>query len=154
MPVHLVRHARAGERHLNDDPDELRPLSAKGSKQAIALAERFALMPVTRVLSSHYLRCRQTVEPLADRLGMNVEEHPALQETADLEDIWSLVEALLNEPGDIVVCTHGNLIGPVIDRLHRRGLVINDRACEKASTWSITPDDRGEFAEAVYTPPA
>lgn len=153
MSVHLIRHARAGERFSDEGPDDLRPLNAQGAKQAKALADRFAQFPVARVLSSQYLRCRQTVEPVADHFGLTIEEHPALLETADVDDLWALLEDLITEPGDTIVCTHGNLIGPAIDRLSRRGVSIADRACEKASTWSIA-GDQGQFTSATYAPPA
>jgi len=155
MAVHLVRHARAGDRERSDEPDELRPLTKKGERQARALVDQFADVTISRVLSSRYLRCRQTVEPLAEHVGLPIEEHSALLETADLEDLWSLIETLIGAPGDVVMCTHGNLIGPVIDRLHRRGVPIDspDRDCSKGSTWTIESGSNGAFARAAYTPP-
>ncbi len=154
MVVHLVRHARAGGRGGWDEPDDLRPLTEKGRRQARALIDQLATSDVSRVLSSRYLRCLQTVEPLARNLGLTVEEHPALLETADIEDVWRLIEELITQPRDVVVCTHGNLISPIIDRLHRRGVPIAsaDRGCEKGSTWTLEPGAGGSFARATYTP--
>lgn len=155
MAVHLVRHARAGAHLGPDEPDDLRPLTDKGEQQARSLVDQLTGFPVTRVLSSPYLRCRQTVEPLAQKLGLAIEEHAALLETADLEELWALLEELTRNQKDVVVCTHGNLIGPVIDRMHRRGVPLetSKRDCKKGSTWTIKTDNDGDFISASYMPP-
>ncbi len=156
MAVHLVRHALAGAHLGPDEPDEMRPLTDKGKRQARSLVDQLTGFPITRVLSSPYLRCRQTVEPLAQKLGLAIEEHAGLLETADLEELWALLEELTRNQNDVVVCTHGNLIGPVIDRLHRRGVPLgsSERDCKKGSTWTIKTDNDGDFVSASYMPPA
>ena len=82
MAVLLVRHAEAGDRHHWDGPDEQRPLSQEGRAQAEALPETLAEFGVARVLSSPYLRCTQTVEPLAAALRLPVEPSDDLAEGA------------------------------------------------------------------------
>lgn len=153
VQLHLVRHAKAGDRSEWDGPDELRPLSHKGQDQAEALAEVLAEGPVKRILSSRYRRCTQTVEPLARRLGLEVETHPALAEEADAGATWELMEALAGT--EVVLCTHGNLVGPLLDRLHRRGveLVTERWTCKKASVWTVEVGPDGTFSRARYLPP-
>jgi 8-oxo-dGTP diphosphatase len=153
VQLHLVRHAKAGDRSEWDGPDELRPLSSKGQDQAEALAATLAEGPIKRVLSSRYRRCSQTVEPLARRLGLDIEIHPALSEEADVGATWKLLEALAGN--EVVLCTHGNLVGPVLDRLHRRGveLVTERWTCKKASVWTIEVGPEGAFSRARYSPP-
>ncbi len=135
----------------------MRPLSEKGAGQADALAEALAgepaASPIKRILSSRYRRCTQTVEPLARRLGLEVEIHPALAEEADVGATWELLEALAGS--EVVLCTHGNLVGPVLDRLHRRGveLVTERWTCKKASVWTIEVTPDGKFSRARYSPP-
>ena len=68
MTVYVVRHGKAGSRSGWTEPDDQRPLTKAGRRQAGALADMLAGDHVTRVLSSPYVRCRQTVEPLAERL--------------------------------------------------------------------------------------
>ena len=152
MSVHLVRHADAGDRSSWDGADELRPLNRKGRAQATALSDLLAPTGIQRVLSSRYVRCAETVEPLAEALGLKVEEHEALAEEADIADTWSLVEELAGT--EAAVCTHGNLIGSLLDRLHRRGVeLIADRwECKKASVWTIDFAPDGTVARARYTP--
>ncbi|MDP9419742.1 MAG: histidine phosphatase family protein [Actinomycetota bacterium] len=151
MSLHVVRHAHAGDRSDWHQPDELRPLSRAGRAQAEALVGLLEGEPIKRVLSSRYLRCTQTVAPLAERLGLDVETHPALAEEADVASTWKLLEELAGT--EAVACTHGNLIGPLLDRLHRHGVELADRwVCEKGSVWTIELDGARTFARARYLP--
>lgn len=152
MSLHIVRHAKAGDRSAWDGPDELRPLSGEGMVQAVALAATLADVPVERILTSRYLRCAQTVLPLGERRGVKVEDHDALAEEADVAETEALMEELART--DAVLCTHGNLIGPLLDRLHRRGIeLVSDRwVCQKGSVWTIEVDPGGAFTVARYRP--
>lgn len=138
MAVHLVRHADAGRRGSWHGPDEERPLSAAGRVRADALAAELAHLAPGRILSSPLIRCVETVQPLADALGLPVEPHPALGEGADLERTWSLLEGLAGD-GDAVVCSHGDVIPAVLDRLRRRGVPVLDAGHDvsKGSVWTI-----------------
>src|SRR3712207_2027478 len=122
MALHLVRHAKAGSRHEWTEPDELRPLSRNGARQAAAVCDALAAFPVKRILASRFVRCEQTVRPLAVQLGLEVEVHPALAEEASLTATWDLLEELAGT--EAVLCTRGNIIPPVIDRLVGRGGVL------------------------------
>ena len=46
------------------------PLSAEGRRQAEAMAEKLAALPVEAVYTSPALRCLQTAQPLAERLAL------------------------------------------------------------------------------------
>jgi 2,3-bisphosphoglycerate-dependent phosphoglycerate mutase len=73
--VYLVRHADAVW-----TPDEMRPLSRLGREQADAVAERLAPLAPHAIYSSPWTRARQTVEPLATRLGLAIETVADLRE--------------------------------------------------------------------------
>ena len=73
MALYLVRHAKAGQRSRWDGPDHLRPLTKAGRAQAQALAAWLANEPISRLLSSPYVRCVQTLEPLAEKLALEIE---------------------------------------------------------------------------------
>lgn len=150
MALHLVRHAKAGSRPDWGQPDELRPLTGAGRVQAEALAGKLAPFPVERVLSSRYARCVQTVEPLAAALEMPIEELPALAEEADIDQTWALLEELAAAGTEAVLCSHGNIIGPLLDRLHRRGIQLDgdEWSCKKGSIWRVEVED-GAFVRAV-----
>jgi phosphohistidine phosphatase SixA len=150
MAIHLVRHAKAGSRPDWGQPDELRPLTDAGRVQAETLAGKLAPFEVRRVLSSRYARCTQTVEPLASTLGLQVEEVAALAEEADLDETWALVESLAADGTEAVLCSHGNIIGPILDRLHRRGVPLDsdEWSCKKGSVWRVDVE-HGAFVRAV-----
>jgi 8-oxo-dGTP diphosphatase len=150
MAIHLVRHAKAGSRPDWHQPDDLRPLSDGGLVQAIAIADALVGNDIGRVLSSRYVRCVQTVQPLADKLGLEVEQHPALAEEAPIEQTWALLEDCAALPRDTVLCSHGNVIPPLLDRLHRRGieLVAREASCHKGSVWRVEVDG-STFVRAV-----
>ena len=82
-PVYVVRHAKAGLRTRWTGPDEQRPLTRRGRRQAERLVERFRGIQVARIVSSPFVRCVQTVEPLARDRGLEVEPDPRLAEGAD-----------------------------------------------------------------------
>ena len=155
MALVLVRHAKAGSRSAWAQDDDLRPLTAAGERQAEALAARLAAEPITRVLSSRFVRCVQTVGPLAGCLGLEVAHHPALAEEADLGD----TEALLGELAatEAVLCTHGNVLGALMKRLRRRGVELHGGGGGggggKGSAWRLQPGPDGGWASATYEPP-
>lgn len=152
MAIHFVRHANAGNRPAWHQPDDLRPLTSAGVVQALTVAEHLAARPVERILSSRYVRCVQTVQPLAERVGLTVETHPGLAEEADIGATWTLLESAMERTGDTVLCSHGNVIGSILDRIRRRGItfVAAELTCRKGSIWTINIQD-GELADAVLT---
>lgn len=145
MAIHLVRHAEAGARPAWQGPDDLRPLVEVGIAQADHLAQILAERPVKRILTSRYVRCVDTVGPLAGRLDLEPETHRALAEEASIDDTWALVEELADV--EAVLCSHGNVIGAVLDRIHRRGieLVADEWSCKKSSVWTLEVGPDGSF---------
>jgi 8-oxo-(d)GTP phosphatase len=151
VDVYLVRHAKAGNRKKWEGPDDLRPLSKKGRKQAESLADLLGGRGVSRVLSSPSVRCVETVQPLADRLELKVEETDALAEGATAEDVVSLAREVAQD-AVTVLCTHGDVIPTLLDTLVRTdGLALpGDYPCAKGSTWRLRADGSGRFVDAEY----
>jgi broad specificity phosphatase PhoE len=103
----LVRHAKAGKRRDWEGDDRLRPLDDKGWRQAEGLVETLSEYPVTRLASSGATRCVQTLEPLAEALGLEIESCRELEEGATPEETI----ALMAELGDAaVLSTHGDIL--------------------------------------------
>jgi len=73
--LYLVRHA-----HADWQPEETRPLSASGRAAAQAIAGLLSAIPVAAIYSSPAQRSIETVEPLAQRLGIRVDVVPELRE--------------------------------------------------------------------------
>ena len=120
MTIYLVRHAKAGSRRDWSADDDLRPLSPVGHRQAERIADALADVGATRIVSSPFVRCRQTLDPLAQRLRLPLELSDALAEGASLTDTLRLSRRWPAETA--VLCTHGDVVGNVIDHLarHRR----------------------------------
>lgn len=133
-----------------------RPLSEQGHQQAQALARFFADNSISSLLSSPATRCVQTIEPLAQDLGLTVAEHDELWEDAGLQEFMTLINHVAAEPqpgsGGIVICTHGNLIPSAVEQLGDEGVSIHGRGCERASIWVLRTGEQG-WAEARYLSP-
>ncbi|RMH82155.1 MAG: hypothetical protein D6683_03120 [Actinomyces sp.] len=151
VALHLVRHASAGRRR--DGLDDLeRPLDVRGRHQAELIAARLADAPVRRIVSSLATRCRQTVEPLARHHGLTVETRRDVTEGADPVALVELLRADAHLDGDLVVCSHGDLIPEALGLLLREGMVVvGGRGCEKGSIWSLETRGR-DIVRAVYDP--
>src|SRR5690349_6858491 len=152
MALFLVRHAKAGSRSGWVGPDEARPLSKGGREQAEGLKRELAERPVRRILSSPYVRCVETVQPLAVKLGLVVEETEALAEGAHYAPA---VESLASLPDDSVLCSHGDIIPAVIDALQRRGMsLVGEPDYRKGATWVIERDGDELMRASTLPPPA
>ena len=111
----LIRHAAAGDREDWDGDDFHRPLSARGRRQAEALVELLRPLGVRRVVSSPYVRCVETVKPLAAALGLPLELDDRLAEGAGRAAL-----ALFREDG-VVSCTHGDIADELLGRGLKKG---------------------------------
>jgi 8-oxo-dGTP diphosphatase len=148
--LYVVRHAKAGIRAAWSGPDEERPLTRRGRKQARRLVERFQGLEIQRILSSPFLRCVQTVEPLGEARGLAVEAIPELREGSSVDELLGALASLDERPK--VVCGHGTEIETMIDRLEAGGATIEGaRGIAKGSVWVL---DRvgGRVVTARYLP--
>jgi 8-oxo-dGTP diphosphatase len=153
MTVFLVRHADAKSRANWPHADETRPLTRKGVSQAEGLVDLIREHPIRRVLSSPAVRCVETVTPLADKLGLTIEEHDFLLEGADPARTYDLVRRAAEHKGDAVLCTHGDLVPELLRLASRDGLKVADSPrWPKGSTWALEGDG-AQFTRARYLPP-
>lgn len=117
----LLRHASAGHRLDWEHDDHRRALDACGRRQSADLVEILRPLGVRRVVSSPYVRCVQTVEPLAAALGLQVEQDERLEEGAG-----GAAADLLSEDG-VVCCTHGDIVEALLGRgLKKAAAVVLD----------------------------
>jgi broad specificity phosphatase PhoE len=106
----------------------------------------------SRVLSSPYLRCLQTMEPLALANHVSVEPSEELSEGQSCAAV-GLVRALAGD--NVALCTHGDVIAEILVTLadeDRLDLGPNPRQA-KGSIWVLDSQD-GFFTSAQYFPPA
>jgi 8-oxo-dGTP diphosphatase len=118
IEIVLLRHARAGDREAWEGDDTLRPLDEIGRRKAEDLVEALVGRRLRRVVSSPYVRCVQTVEPLARELRAPVERAGELAEGAARAETMRLLEST-REP--TVFCTHGDVVENVLGRPLKKG---------------------------------
>ena len=149
--VHLVRHGHAGTRHGWSGPDEERPLTDRGFEEARAIVGHLLEHPVTRIDSSTYVRCEQTVRGLADALDLEVRDEPALTEGAPPEDALTFIAGLGGQSA--VLCSHGDIVSGVIGELAADGVPLaGDLEWKKGSIWEL--DIEGDrVTSGRYLPP-
>ena len=144
--IFIVRHAKAGSRTDSAD-DSARCLSRAGAAQSIALREMLIAAGATGpLLSSPFTRCRQTLEPLADRLGIHIDIDPCLGEA---QPIGALLELVRSASEGTVLCSHGDMIPDLMSALQRRGCCfLSEPNWKKASTWVLARNADGEVTTA------
>ena len=147
----LIRHAAAGDRSSWQGDDRDRPLTAKGLAQSKALVDDLRDRQIEAIFSSPYVRCLQTVMPLAEVLGLEVHVEDVLAEGEVGKRARELVKSLAGQ--NAVLSTHGDVIPALLDWMARRGMALKSALdCKKGSVWEL--DMRaGEFHKAVYVPP-
>jgi broad specificity phosphatase PhoE len=138
----LIRHAKAKDREKWTGPDDQRPLTAAGHKQAEAIAEELGGSRIKVIRTSPSVRCVQTVEPLAHACGVKVRIDDTLKEGSriDLPDP--------DEAGIHVLCAHADNIPALLEELD-----IEWKECRKASIWMLKRDDEGEITDVTYVEP-
>ena len=146
--IYLVRHGNAGVRAKWSGPDKKRPLTEIGTQQAAAVAEILARHPVTAVWSSPATRCKQTVEPAATNLGIEIQVSKALKEYTPLDEIYGFLASV--EPGSVVVSSHKDWIAPLIQDLREHKVPLRGaRKWPKASVWILDMVD-GKVVSGFY----
>jgi phosphohistidine phosphatase SixA len=152
VTVYLVRHAKAGDRDGWADDDRLRPLSGRGHRQAYLLVDLLADAKFDRILSSPYVRCMQTVVPIAGARGLPVEPVEALAEDAPLDDALELVQK--HAISGALMCMHGDLMPMLLDHYASSGVEMrHELRWPKGCTWVLETDATGEVVRARYLPP-
>jgi 8-oxo-(d)GTP phosphatase len=138
--IMVLRHALAGTKRDDPDADRFRSLDADGAATAAALPPHvLAHLHPGRILSSPYLRCTETVVPIAATLGLEIAVDDALAPDATREEILALLGAV--EDGALV-CTHGEVISRALDGL----------SCAKGAFWLVRRRG-GRLEPARYAAP-
>lgn len=148
---YLVRHADAGNKREWTGPDDDRPLSDAGYREAEGLIAQLASHPIARIMSSPAVRCRQTVQPLAEQRHLAIRTDAALAVDGDVDRAAALL--LDSQADDVVLCTHGELIRPLLGRLRELGAPLGDQVSwPKGSVWLVEAVD-GAITKATFLPP-
>jgi 8-oxo-dGTP diphosphatase len=150
--IYLVRHAHAGKRSEWDAADELRPLSPRGRRQAEALADQLAGVGIDLLWTSPYVRCRQTLEPLAERLGLPVLDSEPFREGGSGPAALDAVLDAVAGGATVAVSSHGDVHPAVAQAAVRRGAeLVGMGALTKGARWEATVRD-GQIDRLVHVP--
>lgn len=134
--IYLVRHASAGKRASTKPDDWSRGIDKRGKEQRRAIRRLLQAHPLTRIGSSDYMRCIDTVKPLSDRMGIPVEFEPALVEGSHPHRMVSLIHSLQEESA--VLCSHGDVIGDLVGHLFASGVPMDGpMEWKKGSIWEL-----------------
>jgi 8-oxo-dGTP diphosphatase len=133
----LLRHASAGERLSSPGVDRFRPLDEAGRVTARQLVWTYADREITKIVSSPYPRCVETVVPLAASLGLAVDQHWELGPDSELDDVVTL---LIDLPDTTLACTHREV---------GEKLLGWDTPFEKGAAWVLERSGR-ELVPTLY----
>jgi phosphohistidine phosphatase SixA/ADP-ribose pyrophosphatase YjhB (NUDIX family) len=116
----LLRHATAVDQGDWERPDSDRPLNEFGLLQAQRLVESLYPFGVKSVISSEAHRCLATIEPLATKLGVQVQVQRELgQDTYETDEIAAInfLKILIKKGTSAVVCSHNPIIPRAVQAL-------------------------------------
>ena len=133
----LLRHASAGERLSSPGVDRFRPLDDDGRLTARQLVWSLANREITKIVSSPFPRCVETVVPLAESRGLVVENRWELAPDTELDDIMTL---LVDLPETTLVCTHREVFEKLLGW---------DAPSEKGAIWVLERHGR-ELVPTLY----
>ncbi|HEX4391833.1 MAG TPA: bifunctional NUDIX hydrolase/histidine phosphatase family protein [Mycobacterium sp.] len=140
--VLIVRHGTAGSKSRFSGDDKIRPLDKKGRAQAEALVAQLSSFGATDVYAADRVRCHQTVEPLAEELGVTINNEPTLTEEAYADSPKRGRRRVLQIAGSHrtpVICTQGKVIPDLIAWWCERDGVRPDKSRNrKGSTWVLS----------------
>ena len=102
-----------------------------------------------RILSSPYVRCMQTVVPIAGARGLPLEPVEALGEGEPLGDALELVQK--HAISGALLCLHGDLMPMLLDHYASSGVEMTDELrWPKGCTWVLETDATGEVVPERY----
>lgn len=150
--VLLLRHASAGRQQDWKGPDSERPLDQAGFAQAQLVAQLLVAYGPDRVLSAPPVRCVQTAQPLAARIGRAVELDPDLAESS-AGRLAPRIRSVAEPGGCVLLCSQGGVVPQAVQQLAAdSALALGDEVpAGKGSLWALSLHD-GQLIDADYTP--
>ena len=154
--VALVRHAKAGSREKWAGDDRMRPLSKAGRRQAQRLAGFLRAFAPERIVSADRVRCLQTVEPLAELTGQEIEVVRVFADEAYVDDPEATraeVLAIAKSTQSAVICSQGTTIPGLVQDFapHSPPESVSTR---KAAAWVLAFAEGGDVVSTDYYPDA
>lgn len=105
--VYIVRH---GEKDLSDPKDPNPKLDAAGQQRAQDLAKTLRKEKFDAVFSTNYIRTRNTVSPLADKQGLDIQLYDASTPEVLVKKVRDLYESK-----KIIIAGHSNTVLELVE---------------------------------------
>jgi phosphohistidine phosphatase SixA len=139
----LLRHAE------KVDDSENPPLSAAGLERSRLLAEMLSRTEVAALFSSQFQRTQQTLEPLAQRVGLNIR----VVEYGSADDLVEMI--VRGYPRKVsVVASHTTQIPRIIERLGAGPLeAIDERVYDDLFVITVLGEGRSRLVRLKYGEP-
>jgi 8-oxo-dGTP diphosphatase len=138
----VVRHGTAGSKSRYKGDDRKRPLDKHGRAQAESLVGQLLAFGATEVHAAPRVRCQQTVGPLAEELGVQIQDEPTLTEEAYADSRGAARRRIIEiaeQDGTPVICSQGKVIPDLIAWWCDRDGVRPDKSRNrKGSTWVLS----------------
>jgi len=155
--VLIVRHGTAGSKSRYKGDDRKRPLDKRGRAQAESLVGVLLAFGADTLYTADRVRCRQTLEPLAEELGATIHSEPLLTEEGYAENRKAARHRVLEiaaAGGTPVICTQGKVIPDLIAWWCERDGVRPDKSRNrKGSAWVMSlADGRLVAADHIGSP--
>ena len=148
----ILRHTKALERGDWDEEDSERTLNEVGFDQAQLLIKHLEPFALDEIYTSDYVRCVQTVTPLAHARGLTITQVPSLNEHTFEEDPLRSVafaNALKQDEKNILMCSHNPVIPTMLRGILNTKLKNKDLIkLEPGDAW-IVHRVRGEIVGLV-----
>lgn len=150
--LHLLRHAHAGDPAKWDRPDDERPLSARGARQAGQLAQLLVRggFAADAIVTSPMLRAEQTARIVGEALGVGVQVDDRLASGFDLTDLAALLDDL-GGPVSPVLVGHDPDLSEILSELV--GVPLGLRKGALARIDVVTPIEAGVGVLRWLIPP-
>ena len=149
----ILRHTKALERGDWDEEDSERTLNEVGFDQAQLLIKHLEPFALDEIYTSDYVRCVQTVTPLAHSRGIAITQVPSLNERTFEEDPLRSVafaNALKQDEKNILICSHNPVIPTMLRGILNTKLKNKDLIkLEPGDAW-IVHRVRGEIVGLDY----
>lgn len=130
--IYLIRHAEVA-----DDGTRNPPLNEVGFARADWYADYFADKGVTAIWSTNLNRTLQTIAPLSEATGLEVE-------TYDPTALGEFGASLREQPGVIVVAGHSNTTPALVNAITGRDIFLQLQHFQFDFIFRVVIDDDGE----------
>lgn len=138
----LVRHGKAGRKDRFAGHDDERPLEKAGRAQARGLVPNLLAFGAAEIVSAPPARCVQTVTPLAERLGAEIELEPLFSESgyaAAPDTARKRARELVDEHSVRVICSQGKVIPDLVEWWAAMdGVTLPPARNRKGSVWVLS----------------